>query len=119
MSSYRPSSPFVTPIMLIIPKYATVKGVRRKAYPESGPESGPIIWCSFKTYGGTERNKNDVYAIEDTAKVETYFRPDIKADCRIMLAESGAMYDIINEPENINMRNQYCAFKVRRVKGGV
>ena len=99
MSDYRPSSPFVTPIMLIIPEYATVKGVRRKAY----PESGPVIWCSFKTYGGTERNENDVYAI----------------DCRIMLAESGAMYDIINEPENINMRNQYCAFKVRRVKGGV
>ena len=115
MSDYRPSSPFVTPIMLIIPEYATVKGLRRKAY----PESGPVIWCSFKTYGGTERNENDVYAIEDTAKVETYFRPDIKADCRIMLAESGAMYDIINEPENINMRNQHCAFKVRRVKGGV
>ena len=53
MSDYRPSSPFVTPIMLIIPEYATVKGVRRKAY----PESGPVIWCSFKTYGGTERNE--------------------------------------------------------------
>lgn len=114
MSSYRPASPFVTPIMLITPTYTSVKGVQKKTY----PDTGPIIWCSFKTYGGTERNENDVYVIEDTAKVETYFRPDIKADCRIMLAESGAVYDIINEPENINMRNQYCAFKVRRVKGG-
>lgn len=113
MADYKPS-PFTTPMKLLTPTYKTIKGVKQKIY----PTDGDLIWCSFKTYGGTERTENDVYAIEDTAKVETYFRPDIKADCRIMLAESGATYDIINEPEDVNQRHKYHAFKVRRVKGG-
>nr|DAS45612.1 MAG TPA: Vta1-like protein [Caudoviricetes sp.] len=35
-----------------------------------------------------------------------------------MLAESRAVYDIINEPEDIEQRHKYCKFKVKRVKGG-
>jgi hypothetical protein len=30
----------------------------------------------------------------------------------------GAVFDILGEPENIEMRNQFLKFKVRRVKGG-
>lgn len=114
MSDYKPSSPFTTPIKLLIPTYQTVKGVRKKVI----SEDGPLMWCSFKTYGGTEKNINDVYSIEDTANVETFYRPDIKSDCLIMLAETGATYEIINEPEDIDMRHKYCKFKVRRIKGG-
>jgi hypothetical protein len=113
MVDYKPS-PFTTPMKLLTPTYETVKGVKKKIY----QADGDLIWCSFKTYGGTERTENDVYAIEDTAKVETYFRPDITANCRVMLAESGATYDIINEPEDVNQRHKYHVFKVRRVKGG-
>lgn len=120
MNNYRPSDTFTTAIHLISPSYVTVKGVRKKTY----PEDGELIFCSFKTYGGTEKNVNDeknvngVYSIEDTANVETWYRPDIKSDCRIKVLDNGAVYEIINEPENINMRNQYCKFKVRRIKGG-
>ena len=114
MSEYKPSAPFTVPIKLLSPTYETVKGVRKKVY----PTDGDLLWCSFKTYGGTERNVNEVYSIEDTANVETFFRPDIKSDCQIMLAESGATYEIINEPEDIDMRHKYCKFKVRRIKGG-
>ena len=77
-----------------------------------------LIWCSFKTYGGTERTVNDIYAIEDTAVIETWYRPDIRSDCRIMLAENGAVYDILNEPEDMEQRHKYCKFKVQRIKGG-
>lgn len=114
MADYRPSSPFTVAMKLLIPTYQTVKGTKKKVF----PEDGPLIWCSFKTYGGTERDVNDVYSIEDTANVETWYRPDIKSNCRVTLADTGATYEIMNEPENINMRNQYCKFKVRRVKGG-
>lgn len=114
MADYKPSSPFTVPVKLLIPEYKTVKGVKKKIY----PKDGELIWCSFKTYGGTEREINEVYSIEDTGNVETWFRPDIKSDYQIMLAESGATYEILNEPENINLRNQYCKFKVRRIKGG-
>lgn len=114
MAQYKPSQPFSVPVKLLIPVYKTIKGVRKKVF----PEDGEIIFCSFKTYGGTESNVDDVYTIEDTAKIETWYRPDIKSDCAVKLADTGAVYEIINEPENINMRNQYCVFKVRRVKGG-
>ena len=113
MREYRPA-PFTTPVKLLIPGYQTVKGVPKKTY----PEAGELIWCSFKTYGGTERAVNDIYAIEDTAVIETWYRPDIRSDCRIMLAENGAVYDIINEPEDLEQRHKYCKFKVQRIKGG-
>ena len=61
---------------------------------------------------------NDIYAIEDTAVIETWYRPDIRSDCRIMLAENGAVYDILNEPEDMEQRHKYCKFKVQRIKGG-
>lgn len=114
MKDYRPKTPFTTPIKLIIPTRHITKGVCKNSY----PNDGDLLWCSFKTYGGTERTVNDVYSIEDTANVETFYRPDIKSDCRIMLAETGAIYEIISEPEDINQRHKYCVFKVRRVKGG-
>lgn len=114
MSEYKPRSPFIVPIKLLAPSYKIVKGVSKKAY----PADGPLIWCSFKTYGGTERTVNDLYSIEDTANIECFYRPDVKSDCRIMLAETGAVYDVINEPEDIELRHKYCKFKVRRIKGG-
>ena len=60
---------------------------------------------------------NGVYSVIDTASVTTWYRPDITANCRI-LREDGAIYEIINEPENIEMQNTFLQFKVRRVKGG-
>ena len=114
MSDYKPSAAFTVPIKLLIPETKNIKGTIKKTY----PEDGDLIWWAFKTYGGTERDVNGVYAIEDTANIETWYRPDIKSDCAIMLAETGEIYEIINDPENINQRNQWCKFKVRRVKGG-
>lgn len=115
MRDYKPNTPFTVPLKLLIPTYKTVKGVRKKVI----PEDGPLIWGSFKTYGGTERNENGAYSIEDTASVETYFRPDIKSDCLIRLAErKDVVYEIENTPEDINQRHKYCKFKVRRVIGG-
>lgn len=113
---YRPKSNFNVGMKLLIPTWSTVSGVRRKTY----PANGDIIFGSFKSYGGTvikEKGKDGIFTIEDTADIETWYRPDIKSDCRIML-ESGAIYDIANEPENIEMRNQFMKFKVLRVKGG-
>ena len=70
-----PSTPFSTPVMLMIP-------------------------------------------VIDTAYVETWYRPDIKSDCRIRVMETGKVYEILGEVENIDMRNQFAKFKVRAVKGG-
>lgn len=114
MSEYRPSEPFTVPLMLLIPTNNTAKGSTKKVY----PDEGEIIFCSFKTYGGTETTSNGVLVVEDTANVETWYRPDITSNCRIKLADTGEVYEIIGKPENINRRNKYLKFKVKAVTGG-
>lgn len=126
MSSFTLNITDPIPLVLLTPTYRNVSGVNKPIYPtiqealnvkdEKGNRLN-LFFGSFKTYGGTERNVNGVYSIEDTANIETMYRPDIKANCRIA-REDGAIYDIIGEPENINMRNQFLKFKVHRVKGG-
>ena len=89
-----PSTPFSTPVMLMIPTYTKVKGVDTKTFTDE-----ERINCSFKSFGGR-------------------YRPDIKSDCRIRVMETGKVYEILGEVENIDMRNQFAKFKVRAVKGG-
>ena len=127
MANYVPDLSNSIPQILLTPSYETVQGVVNKTYPtieealekkDSKGKSVNLFFGTFKSYGGTERDVNGIYSIEDTANVETWFRPDIKSDCRIGL-ETGEIYDVLGEPENVNKRNQFLKFKVKRVKGGV
>lgn len=120
MSNYRPEIENPIPLILLIPTEQKISGVVKKIYPsieEALEVDENLFFGSFKTYGGTEKNVNGVYSIVDTANIETWYRPDIKANCRIAL-ETGEIYDILNEPEDINKRHQFLKFKVKRVKGG-
>lgn len=114
MADFKPSLPYTTAIELLIPTSTTKKGVLLKTFPKNGIR----LNCSFKTYGGTERIENDVFSVVDTAVVETWYRPDIAADCRIRLLDTGEEFEIIGKPENINRRNQFCKFKVKAVESG-
>ena len=114
MANFKPALHYTTPIELLIPTYSTIKGVPQKTFPEKGIR----INCSFKTYGGSESSVNGAYTVLDTAWVETWFRPDIKSDCRIKVISTGAVYEVINTPENVDMRNQFVKFKVESIKGG-
>ena len=76
------------------------------------------IFCNFKTYGGTEKEVNGVIAVEDTATITTWFRPDITSDCILKRLTDGADFEILGEPENIEQRNMVLRFKIRRIKGG-
>lgn len=115
-NAFKPNVPFTTALVVLKPTYTSVAGVRTKALPALA--DGIQIFGSFKTYGGTEKVVDGLYSIADTAVVETWYRPDITSDCVIAIAETGAQYQILNEPENINLRNQYLRFKVQRIKGG-
>lgn len=122
MSNFKPAFPFSTAMILLTPTITSVSGVDKKTYPtiqEALQDSNNIFYCSFKTYGGTEHDVNGIYAIEDTASVETWYRPDIKSNCKVARGNDGAIFDIINEPENIDQRNQFMKFKLKRNKGGV
>lgn len=111
--TYKPSTPFNVPMHLFIPTITSAKGSRKPIY----PETGLLIYCSFKTFGGTETTVNGILSVESTAVIETWYRPDIKSNCELEDAD-GNRYEILGNPENINMRNQYLKFKIRLIKGG-
>lgn len=116
MARFKLAAPLSVPMMLLVPSYREGYGVDVKSYPDIN--DGILIYGSFRTFGGTEREVNGLYSVENTATVETWYRPDIKSNCRIGLPQTGEIYEILGEPENIEMRNQYLMFKVTQVKGG-
>lgn len=110
---YKPSEPFTVPMFLLIPTEITAKGSTKTVY----PTAGELIYCRFRTFGGTEKVVDGVLSVEDTAIIETWYRPDIKANCR--LADTDGMhYEILGTPEDINKRHQSLRFKIRTIKGG-
>ncbi|MDE6314018.1 MAG: phage head closure protein [Lachnospiraceae bacterium] len=112
MRDFKPNTPYTTPFFLLKTKETKrVKGVEVK---QREKEEKPRF-CTFKTFGGTEKEVNNVTVVENTATVETWYTPDIKADSAIEV--NGIQYEILGTPENINMRNQYMQIKVRAVKG--
>lgn len=118
MANYMPSAPFNVPVHLLkVVGSSVVKGVPVNTYEQ--PTNDNIIYCSFKTYGGTETTVNGILTVIDTAYVETWYRPDITANCRICKADNPSeVYEIMGRPENINNRNQFTKFKVKAVTGG-
>ena len=119
---YRPieAAQMTTPLRLQQPTNGVSYGVNTNTY----TNAGGVIMANFKTYGGTEKNDNGVLSVEDTAQVVCWYRPDIKGDCRVVLLDgneetkSAKIYEILGDPENIEQRNMFLKFKVRRIKGG-
>lgn len=116
MARYLPSKPFDTPMLLYVVTGTTnVLGVEKPTY----ADEGILFFGSFATYGGTERVVNGVYSVEDTATVETWYRPEFAASGQVALANNPRKrYEIVGEPENIEQRNQYTKMKLTRVQGG-
>lgn len=114
--SYKVVLPFTVPFYVQKPKWITEKGSPKKHY----SKSDDLIMCSFRSFGGTEIKTDAGIVVEDTAIIETWFRPDITSDCRLQSAQDGlCQYEILGTPENIDMLNQFLKLKVRRIKGGV
>lgn len=105
-----------TPLYLYTAKAERVNGVLVKAYKLA---DNPLILCNFASYGGTEIIRDGVFSVDDTAQIVTWYRPDITSSCRLERLSDHAFYEVIGEPENLEMRNQIVSFRVRRLKGGV
>lgn len=112
---YRPPQNFNVAMKILNPTSTMVEGVRVDS--STDVDDAPLIYGSFRTYGGTENTSNDVYTIFDTAHIETWYRPDITTDSQIYVCETGRTYRVISTPEDINMRHQFLSFRVERVGG--
>lgn len=113
--AFKPSAPFNVAMKLLVPITTQSYGAGKKSY--SAPEDSELFYGSFRTFGGTENLRDDVYTIINTGVVDTWYRPDIKADCQIFICENEQIYDIVSDPEDIDFRHQYMQFKVRKVGG--
>jgi hypothetical protein len=116
MLMYRPSEAAQMTTVMRLQQPAIVKdfGVSKKVW----QDSNLVIRCNFKSYGGTEKVSNDILSVEDTAQIVCWYHPDIKDECRLVRLSDNAVFEILGEPENIELRNQFLKFKIRRIKGG-
>ena len=112
MTAFSPSGPFVVPMTLLTTTTSKVNGVPVKARAE-----GRTVYCSFRTFGGTEREQDGLTVVEDTAVVQTWYAPDLTAGMRLRM-EDGSEWEALGTPEDVGMRHQYSQTKVRRVRGG-
>lgn len=113
--NYKPAAPFNVPMKILVPVTEKIYGAGNKTF--SAPENSELFYGSFRTFGGTESMRDGVYMIVNTAVIDTWYRPDIKADCKIYLCETGDIYDMISDPEDIDFRHQYLRFKVQKAGG--
>lgn len=111
MARFRLSGPLVVPAFLKKPILKAAYGVKEKQY---GPPEQ--INVNFKTYGGTELAINGLLGVENTATVETWYRPDITSDCRLVV--NGVNYEVLGQPEDIELRHQYLRIRVKAIQGG-
>lgn len=117
---YKINEPYTTTMYLLEPVITRSKGVSNKTFPKC--KDADIIYCSFKTYGGTvvtksnEKDVNGLLSVVDTANVETWYNPNITSDCRLAFDDDN-QYEIIGSPENVSMRNKTMKIKLKKVMG--
>lgn len=113
MSSYKPQVPFNVPFKILSLEKVFINGVNTQEY----VELETIYYCGVRSFGGTEKVINNVYVIEDTIEVDTYYIPILKNKDRIKLLDDNSIYEVINTPENIQRKNLYMKFKGIRIYG--
>ena len=109
---YQPQVPFNVPCEHLKRTITKVNGANKPTFTKKG-----MFYCSAKSYGGTEKVVNDVYVVEDTWVVDTWYNPDITKGDRIRFLDDNSEFEILASPENINRRGQYMRFKVLRIGG--
>lgn len=109
---YQPRTPFNVPAQHIKRTTKKINGVNQEVF-----TPGEVFYCSAKSYGGTERVLNDVFVIEDTWEIDTWYNSAFGKGDHIKFLDDDTEYKILASPENINRRGQYMRFKVVRVGG--
>lgn len=111
--AYKPEAMYITPIRPLYP----VADSRVNGVPTTNYNEGPLMFCSFKSFGGTERTEKGLTVVEDTAVIEMHYDPSITSGCRIKTLADNKVYEILGTPEDINMAHKTLRFKIRRVAG--
>lgn len=112
MKQYTPNVPFNVPAMHMKRTVEKINGMNQESFSDAG-----MFYCAAKSYGGTEKIVNDVYVIEDTWTIDTWYNPAIKKGDHIRFLDDNSEFEVLASPENINRRGQYMRFKVSMISG--
>lgn len=110
---YVPSAVLNTPARIHVAVERRVNGVMSREY----EPVDHVTWVSAKSYGGKEKVVDGVYSVEDTMDFVAYFDPQLTSTARLELLGDGSMWEIVNTPENTDLRGSFVRFKGRRLHG--
>lgn len=103
---------FSTPIRVQHRVVVDVNGADEISY----NSESDINFCNWKGMGGTESIESGTLVVHDTAVLTMWYQPDIDQKDRILLNDDiNIAYEVLNQPENVEMRNMYLILKVKRV----
>lgn len=110
---YKPANirEFITPAVHKKATTETINGRTSKVYTEVGTVRG-----KFKQKGTAETNANGLTLINEKTTFITWFKADFAA--ADILTINGIDYEIIGEPENVEMRSRYAVLTLERISGG-
>ena len=77
------------------------------------------ITGSFKTYQGTERVYEQTTIWEDTAVITAIYNPNVHIRDWVYVPKTGKTYEVVTEPEDVNLKHKFIIFKVKKVMSNV
>ena len=113
MSSFKPDLPFRTPFKILKRSLEKVNGANQEKF----DEQLDVLYCTAKSYGGTERVVNGVSTIIDTLTFQTYYTPNISKGDKILLLDDNSEYEVLATPENVNRACRWLVFKGEKIGG--
>lgn len=110
---YKPANirEFVTPAVHKKATSELVDGRTVKGFAEVGTVRG-----KFKQKGTVETNANGLTIINEKTTFITWFKADFAA--ADILTIGGVDFEIVGNPENVEMRNRYSVITLERIGGG-
>lgn len=110
---YKPANirEFITPAVHKKATSQLVDGRTVKGFTEVGTVRG-----KFKQKGTAETNANGLTVINEKTTFITWFKADFAAADIITIG--GVDFEIVGNPENVEMRNRYAVLTLERVSGG-
>lgn len=102
---------FVTPAVHKKATSRVIDGRTSKDYTEVGTIRG-----KFKQKGTAETNSNGLTVINEKTTFITWYKADVTA--ADILTIGGVDFEIIGNPENVEMRSRYMVLTLERISGG-
>ena len=102
---------FITPAVHKKATSQIVNGRTVKAYTDAGTIRG-----KFKQKGTAETNANGLTVINEKTTFITWYKADVKAADTLTIG--WVDFEIVGNPENVEMRSRYMVLTLERLGGG-